>query len=47
MRSQFVECKSKTVACKKCPWASVVIRVTGGWLCFESYLDYMMLKNQK
>ena len=47
MRSKFVEGKSKTVAQNECPSASFIIRVTGGWLCFESYLDYMMLKNQK
>ena len=47
MRSKFVECKSKTIAVNECPWASVVIRVTGGWLCFESYSDYMVWKNQK
>ena len=47
MRSKFVECKSKKVAVNECPWASVVIRVTGGYICFESYSDYMIFKNQK
>ena len=47
MLSKFVECKSKAVAYKKCPWASVIIRVTGGYMCFESYSDYMVWKNQK
>ena len=47
MRSRFVECKSKTVACDECPWASVVVRVTGGYMCFESYSDYRVWMNQK
>ena len=47
MRKEFVECKSKTVAYNECPWASVFIRVTGGYMCFESYSDYRMWLNQK
>ena len=47
MRSKFIECKSKIVAFNECPWASVFVAVTGGWMCFESYGDYRIWLNQK
>lgn len=47
MRQSFVECKWRYQAAKECPWASVIMKVCGGYICFESYTDYNIAKNQK
>jgi len=47
MRPQFVECKYRYQAVKECPWASAFAKVTDGYLCFESWDDYRIWKNQK
>lgn len=39
MRKQFVECSSRSQAAKACPWAAVIIKVDGGYMCFESVND--------
>lgn len=47
MRKEFIECKDRRTAWKKCPWASVITKVEGGYLAFESRLDYSTWKAQK
>lgn len=47
MRQKFVECKWRYQAVKECPWASRIMKVNGGFICFESITDYQIAKNQK
>jgi hypothetical protein len=47
MRSQFVECKSRSTAASRCPWAAKIVKVEGGFHAFESAQDYKTWKNQK
>lgn len=47
MRTLFVESKCKKTALKQAPWASIIIKVQDGFMCFESYDDYFNFKNQK
>lgn len=47
MKTEFVECKYRYQAKKKCLWASRIVKVTGGYLCFESITDYETWKAQK
>jgi hypothetical protein len=47
MRKEFVECKSRKTAYKRCPWACAVVKVNGGYMCFESATDYDNFKGQK
>ena len=47
MRTEFVECKSRSTAARRCPWAAVIAKVDGGFRCFESRYDYDVWKNQK
>ena len=47
MRKQFVECKSRSTAKRKCPWASRIMKVVDGYICFESVEDYRIAKKQK
>jgi len=46
MRRQFVECASWATARRRCPWAAVVARASGGFLCFESVTDWQTWKRQ-
>lgn len=46
MRKQFVECGSFSEAYDECPWANEVIKVYGGFQCFESLNDYVIWKMQ-
>lgn len=47
MRQKFVECKYYYQAFNLCPWASKVVRVCGGFMCFESVDDWRIFKLQK
>lgn len=47
MRQQFVQCKTRRQAMNVCAWASVAMKVTDGYICFESWTDYYTAKNQK
>lgn len=47
MRKEFVPCANRAHAIKLTPWACVIARVTGGFMCFESRDDYAMWKAQK
>ena len=47
MKTQFIETESYYKAKKACPWASKIVKVCGGYICFESVPDYKIWKNQK
>jgi hypothetical protein len=47
MRKQFVECSSRKQAEKACPWAEKVVKVEGGYWCFESISECESWKKQK
>ena len=47
MRTEYVECKYRYQAEKECPWASKIAKCGDGYMCFESWTDYEIWKNQK
>lgn len=47
MRKEFFECKCRKTAVKRAPWACKIVKVCGGYLAFESWTDYDILKNEK
>jgi len=47
MRQSFVEVKTRAQALKTCPWAAKIVKVEGGYHCFESVQDYLTWKAQK
>lgn len=47
MRTVFIECKSRSTAKRRAPWAAVITKVDGGFMAFESVSDYEMWRNQK
>jgi hypothetical protein len=46
MKKQFVECKDRRTAKRRCPWAARIVKVEGGFMAFESVADYYTWKNQ-
>lgn len=46
MRIEFVEAKNKLDALDKCPWACWVMKVEGGYRCYESFTDFMQTMRQ-
>lgn len=47
MRTEFVDCNSRSTAKRRCPWAAVIARVEGGYRCFESAEDYRLWRKQQ
>lgn len=47
MRQESILVKSYATAKKRCAWASIIIKVDGGFMAFESMDDYKRFKNQK
>ena len=47
MGQAFIGVNSRKAAAKECPWAAVIVKVDGGYMCFESADDYKTWKNQK
>jgi hypothetical protein len=50
--SQFVflptqDAKTRYWARKLCPWAVVIAKVEGGFICFHSVADYKKWRNQR
>lgn len=43
---KFVEVKSAAAARKACPWAAKVVKVEGGYMCFEFLADYEVWAKQ-
>ena len=40
MLTEFCMDVTRKQAKNECPWASYIVKVCGGYLCFESYDDY-------
>lgn len=47
MRTKFVACKTRKQASNECQWASKIVKVCEGYMCFESVADCNTWKNQK
>lgn len=47
MRREFVECATYATARRRCPWAVKVMKLVGGFMCFEWEEDYRIAKQQK
>lgn len=47
MRNEFVQTESRKFAKNACPWASVITKVDGGYMAFESTQDYRAWRSQK
>ena len=47
MRTQFVQVATRKAALDACPWAAKVVKVEGGYMCFESVTDYETWRRQK
>lgn len=47
MRTEYVECKYRYQAEKECPWASKIAKCGDGYMCFKSWDDFNVWKNQK
>lgn len=47
MRQQMIECRSRSTATRRCPWAAVVAKVDGGFIAFESAADYQAWRSQR
>lgn len=47
MKVEFVACKTRKTAVRRCPWAARIVKVQGGYRCFESVTDHAIWRNQK
>ena len=47
MRQTFVPAKTRKEAQEQCPWAEIIIKVCGGYMCYESIVDYDFWCNQQ
>lgn len=47
MRKQAVYCKSYATAQRRCSWAVKIVKISDGYIAFESIDDYKTWKNQK
>jgi len=46
MRQEFVECKDRRTAVRRCPWACKIVRVEGGFRAFVSVYDWWVWMDQ-
>lgn len=42
MRVELSNARTHRLAKKAFPWAEKIVKVKGGWLCFESYNDFLI-----
>jgi hypothetical protein len=47
MQTQFVQTDTRKAAANACPWAAVIVKVCGGYMCFESRADYATWRGQQ
>lgn len=47
MRTQFVHVDTRKQAAAECPWAAKIVKVDGGYMCFEAVTDYETWRAQK
>ena len=46
MRKQFIAAHTRYLASKLAPWAARLARVEGGYMAFESTVDYYIWRRQ-
>lgn len=46
MRQQYCEVLNEDQARTLCQWACKIVKTEGGYLCFESIIDYEIWKDQ-
>lgn len=44
MKKEFIECKCRETALKHAPWATITMKVYGGFIAFENIDDYKRAK---
>ena len=47
LRQKFVQTDNLKEAENECPWAAIIIKVTDGYMAFESMQDYHTWSTQK
>lgn len=47
MSTKFIETSNRKKAEKEAPWASKIVKVTGGYMAFQYYSDYENWKRQR
>lgn len=47
MRIEFMQVESRYQARKSCVWVAITMKVTGGYICYESIEDYRVARNQR
>lgn len=47
MRQEMIEVKTRKEAAKLAPWAAKIVKVSGGYMAFESIADFETWKKQK
>ena len=47
MRQIFLQVKTRKAAKQAAPWAAKIVKVEGGYLAFESTVDYETWRKQK
>ena len=47
MRQEMIEVKTRKEAVKLAPWAAKIVKVSGGYMAFESIADFETWKKQK
>ena len=47
MKTELVQCSTWRTAKRRCPWSCKIVRVEGGFRCFESVTDYRVWRNQR
>jgi len=45
--TRFIECKCRKTAVGRCPWASVIKKVVGGFMAFEFEDEYQTWRRQR
>lgn len=43
----FIECRCRKTAKRRAPWASVIVKVEGGFLAFDCYAEFQDWKRER
>lgn len=46
MQREFIECRSRSTAKRRAPWAATIIGVSGGFLAFQDRKDARTWRGQ-
>lgn len=46
MKVELIEATRKDRAAKAAPWATIIVKVQGGYMAFESITDYEIWRKQ-